>query len=149
MFPSGDESADLNAHKPAGIFWEFFGFLSGTPISFLSKMWFYGDFHPNKDARAFLAFIETYLTENLHLMESQKCETLYNHLYLGWEADDWYEELESSAPEVLTSWSMLHNHFHVKWLGASPSTLFKIPKCNPPIICTATTIPHESTTSQA
>ena len=82
-------------------------------------------------------------------MESQKCKTLYNHLYSGWEADDWYKELESSAPEVLTSWLTLRNHFHVKWLGTSPSTLLKIPKCDPSIINTATIIPHESTTNQA
>ena len=89
------------------------------------------------------------LKETPHLTESQKCETLYNHLSSGWEANDWYEELESSAPEVLTSWSMLHNHFHVKWLGASPSTLLEIPKCNPSIINTATIISHESATNQA
>ena len=112
-------------------------------------MWFYSDFCPNEDARAFLAFIERYLFKNPHLTEPQKCEALYNHLYSGWEVDNWYEELESSAPEVLTSWPMLHNHFRVKWLGASPSTLLEIPKCKPSIVCTATTTPHESTINQA
>ena len=112
-------------------------------------MWFYSDFCPNKDAQAFLAFIERYLFENPHLTEPQKCEALYNHLRLGWEVDNWYEELESSAPEVLTSWPTLCNHFCIKWLGTSPSTLLEIPKCEPSIVCTAMTTPHESTINQA
>ena len=112
-------------------------------------MWFYGDFRPNEDARTFLAFIERYLFENPHLTEPQKCDTLYNHLRSGWEADNWYEELESSAPEVLTSWPTLRNHFRVKWLSASPSTLLQIPKCKPSIVCTATTTPRKSTINQA
>ena len=112
-------------------------------------MWFYGDFRPNEDAQTFLAFIERYLFENPHLTEPQKCDTLYNHLRSGWEADNWYEELESSAPEVLTSWPTLRNHFRVKWLGASPSTLLEIPKCEPSIVCTATTTPCKSTINQA
>ena len=112
-------------------------------------MWFYSDFCPNEDARAFLAFIKRYLFENPHLTEPQKCEALYTHLCSGWEADNWYKELESSAPEVLTSWPTLRNHFHVKWLSTSPSTLLQIPKCKPSIVCTAMSTPCESTINQA
>ena len=106
-------------------------------------MWFYGDFCPNEDARAFLAFIERYLFKNPHLTEPQKCEALYTHLSSGWEADNWYEELKSSAPEVLTSWPTFCKHFCIKWLGTSPSILLKIPKIEPLTVSTATMTPRE------
>jgi len=92
---------------------------------------FYGDFQDGEDAQTFLTHFEAFLTTLPTLTESEKCQRLYLHCHSGWDAEDWYEEFENSAPEILTSWVTLRKHFCVKWLGASPSTLLENSKTEP------------------
>ena len=106
-------------------------------------MWFYGNFRPNEDARAFLAYIDTSLGEDLHAMEAEKCEILTFYLPTYSHAEEWYEKFENSAPEVLTLWTTLHKHFCIKWLGASPNILLEIPENTPLAMSTATMTPRE------
>ena len=109
MFPSGDKSAESRIHEHTecfGIF--FFFFISGSPSFFLPKMWFYGNFFPNEDVRAFLAFIKMCIAKEPHLTEAEKCKMLHIHLYMGQDANNWYYELETLSPEVLASWTTLH-----------------------------------------
>ena len=78
-------------------------------------MMFYSNFRFDEDAQAFLAYFEKDLTTwLLGPMESKKYKQFHNFLHLGWDAEEWYEEFENSAPEVLTSWETLCKHFHVK-----------------------------------
>ena len=105
-------------------------------------MMFYGDFWPNEDVQAFLAYFEKDLTMwPLEPMESEKCQQFHNFLHSGWDAEEWYEEFENLAPEVLTSWATLHKHFCVKWLDASPNILLEIPEIRAPSTCIATITP--------
>jgi len=92
---------------------------------------FHGDFRDGEDAQTFLTHFEAFLTTLPTLTESEKCQRLYLHCHSGWDAEDWYEEFENSAPEILTSWVTLCKHFCVKWLGASLSTLLENSKMEP------------------
>jgi len=89
---------------------------------------FYGDYRYGEDPLAFLTDLETALAQLPHLSEPEKCERLYLRCRSGFDAEDWYENLEQNSPAVVTSWSTLVLHFRVKWLGASPNTLLEIPK---------------------
>ena len=50
-----------------------------------------------------------------------------NYLYTNSQAEEWYEELKDLASEALKSWATLCKHFRVKWLGANPNILLKVP----------------------
>ena len=103
---------------------------------------FYNNFQPNEDRRAFLTYFETDLTMwPLEPMESKKCQQFHNFLHLGWDAEDWYEEFENLALEVLTSWESLCKHFCVKWLGANLKILLEILEIHAPTTCTAMMMP--------
>ena len=119
---------------------------------------FYGDYRYGEDPLAFLTDLETALAQLPHLSEPEKCERLYLRCRSGFDAEDWYENLEQNSPAVVTSWSTLVLHFRVKWLGASPNTLLEIPKpvtikktdTATPITCktpTTTTIPAYTNTT--
>ena len=84
--------------------------------------------------------MDTTLAENLHATEAEKCEILLFYLPTYSHAEEWYENFENSAPEVLTLWTTLRKHFCIKWLG-SPSILLEIPKNEPLAVSTATMTP--------
>src|SRR6202047_4685827 len=89
---------------------------------------FYGDFRNGEDAQTFLAHFEAFLTTLPAPTESEKCYRFYLHCHSGWDSEEWYKEFENSSPEVLTSWTTLRKHFHIKWLDANPNILLEIPE---------------------
>jgi hypothetical protein len=108
---------------------------------------FYGDYRLGENPQTFLNNFEEGLANLLHLSESGKCQCFYNHCGLGFEAKEWYENLESDSPEVVTSWSTLCKHFRVKWLRANMNILLKIPENKISINDAATMITHKTTTT--
>jgi hypothetical protein len=95
-------------------------------------------------------FYGNYLAKLPHLSESEKCERFYLNCRSGFDAEDWYENLEQNSPAVTTSWPTLVLHFRVKWLQASPEILLEIPKTKPVTtrqLDAATTVSRETTTT--
>lgn len=119
-------------------------------------MMFYGDFHPNGNLWVFLTHFETFLSACPGIMECKKYEYFYNHLHLGWDAEDWYEEFKKLTPGVLTLWATLCKYFHIKWLDANPKKIYsksqKFPhppisqSWSQPIDCTPVIPKHKPTT---
>jgi hypothetical protein len=59
------------------------------------------------------------------MSDSNKCYRFYLNCKADLDVEYWYEELESNSPMILTSWATFVKHFHVKWLGAPPSSVLE------------------------
>jgi len=77
----------------------------------MSSSMFYGDYRYGEDPLAFLRYLETTLANLPHLSEPEKCDRLYLRCKSDSDAEDWYENLESNSPTVVSSWSTLILHF--------------------------------------
>ena len=85
---------------------------------------FFGDFHPTKKPLTFFTSLEEGLADQPGLSDSKKREYFYLNCQSDFDAKAWYENL---APSIITLWSTLVLHFHMKWLQASPDLLLKKP----------------------
>jgi hypothetical protein len=92
---------------------------------------FYGDNRASENPRDFLKSIEALLSQSPNTSDPEKCHYLYLQFKSGFDAEEWYENLESNFPTVVASWSTLVKHFRVKWLGGSPDLLLETPKSKP------------------
>ena len=110
---------------------------------------FHGDGRHSKNPSNFLQSLEDSSANIPGISDSDKCQRFYLKCKADFDAEYWYEELESNSPMVLTSWPTFVKHFRVRWLGASSSSLLE-PE---PIISkkpdTATLIVRETTTTTA
>lgn len=84
---------------------------------------FYGDGQPTKNPHTFLRFIKADIACALNVLNSEKCEYFYNYCSRGYDAKEWYEELEENSPKILNSWPLLVKHFCIQWLGTSQDIL--------------------------
>ncbi|HEY4060541.1 MAG TPA: hypothetical protein VGM30_01505, partial [Puia sp.] len=84
---------------------------------------FYGDLRAADKPRTFLRFIKAEIADQPELSESRKCKIFYNYCRSGYDAENWYEDLEEKSPTVLALWPTFVKHFHMKWLGESPDSL--------------------------
>jgi hypothetical protein len=80
----------------------------------MSSTWFYGDYRADENPLAFLTNFEAALARLLHLSESEKCAQFYNRCKSDFDAENWYENLETNTPAAVTAWSTLVLHFRVK-----------------------------------
>jgi hypothetical protein len=111
---------------------------------------FYGNYQRSENPQAFLYDFKEHLATLPDVSESRKCKHFYLNCQSGFNAKEWYENFEQNSPSVITSWSTLHKHFCVKWLGASTDILLEIPKQKPVTttqICTATITSCETNTT--
>jgi hypothetical protein len=91
----------------------------------MSSTWFYGNYRSDENPLAFLTDFKAALARLPHLSEFEKCSQFYNHCKSDFDAENWYENLETNTPAAVTSWSTLVLHFRVKWLRASPDSLLE------------------------
>ena len=106
---------------------------AATSASVLPNNMFYGDFCPTKKPLTFLTSLKEGLADWPHLSDSKKCEYFYLNCWSGFEAEAWYKNFTSS---ITMSWATLVLHSHIKWPGANPKLLLKVPEI-PPTFCTA------------
>ena len=86
---------------------------------------FHGDGWHSENPSNFLQSLEDSAANIPGISDSDKCQRFYLKCKADFDAEYWYEELESNSPMVLTSWPMFVNHFRVRWLRASPSSLLE------------------------
>jgi hypothetical protein len=101
---------------------------------------FHSDGRHSENPSDFLRLLEDSFAHMPDMFDSDKCYRFYLNCKADLDAEYWYEELESNSPMILTSWATFVKHFHVKWLGAPPSSLLE-PE---PVISKKQTQPHRS-----
>jgi hypothetical protein len=86
---------------------------------------FHGDGWHSENPSNFLQSLEDSSANIPGISDSDKCQRFYLKCKADFDAEYWYEELESNSPMVLTSWPTFVNHFCVRWLGAPLSLLLE------------------------
>jgi hypothetical protein len=86
---------------------------------------FHGDGRHSENPSNFLQSLEDSSANIPGISDSDKCQRFYLKCKADFDAEYWYEELESNSPMVLTSWPTFVNHFRVRWLGAPLSLLLE------------------------
>jgi hypothetical protein len=108
---------------------------------------FHGDGRHSENPSNFLQSLKDSSANIPGISDSDKCQRFYLKCKADFDAEYWYEELESNSPMVLTSWPTFVKHFHVRWLGASPSSLLKPEPIISKKLDTATPITCKTTTT--